>query len=81
MNRLTYGPGFVKAPSMWTMALTNSWVIYKAVCMSNISHGAYIPKVCEELTGSLNCATESLTFEIIARSSTTSFATRKLKKR
>ena len=44
------------------MALINSWVIYKVVCKSNFSHRAYIQKVCEELTGSLNSATESLIF-------------------
>ena len=45
------------------MALINNWVIYKAVCKSNISHRAYIQQVCEKLTGSLNGATESLNFE------------------
>ena len=61
------------------MALINSWVIYKAVCKSNISHRVYIQKVCKELTGSLNAATESLNFERTTRSNTVSSATRKLK--
>ena len=61
------------------MALINSWVIYKAVCKSNISHRAYIQKVCEDLNGSLNAAMESLNFERNTRSSTASSATRKLK--
>ena len=61
------------------MALINSWVIYKAVCKSNISHRVYIQKVCEELTGSLNGATESLNFERTTRSCTVSSATQKLK--
>ena len=62
------------------MALINSWVMYKAVCKSNIRHRAYIQKVCEELTGSLNGATESLTFEKPTRSSIACSATGKLKK-
>ena len=45
------------------MALINSWVIYKAVCKSNISGKGYIQKVCREVTGSLNDAAESMTFE------------------
>ena len=44
------------------MALISSWVIKKVVCKSNFSHRAYIQKVCEELTGNLKGATESLTF-------------------
>ena len=63
------------------MALIKSWVIYKAVCRNNISRRTYIQKVCEELTGSLKSATESLTFERPTRSSRISSATRKLKKR
>ena len=62
------------------MALIKSCIIYKAVCKSNISHRVYIQKICKELTGSLNDARESLTFERPTRSSTACFATRKLKK-
>ena len=62
------------------MTLINSRLIYKALCKSNISYRAYIQKVCKELTGSLNDAMESLTFEKLTRSSTASSATRKLKK-
>ena len=63
------------------MALINSWVMYKAVCKSNIRHRAYIQKVCKELTGSLNGATESLTFEKPTRPSKACSATGKLKKK
>ena len=61
------------------MALINSWVIYKAVCKSNISQRAYIQKLSKELIGSLNGATELLNFERTTRSSRVSSATRKLK--
>ena len=50
------------------------------MCKSNISHRAYIQKVCEKLTSSLNGAIELLTFEKPTRSSTASSATRKQKK-
>ena len=45
------------------MTPLNTWVINKAMCKSNISSKRYIQKVGEELTGNLNGATESLTFE------------------
>ena len=61
------------------MALTNRWIIYKAVCKSNINRRAHIQKVCEELTSSLNDATELLTFERRTKFSTVFSATRKLK--
>ena len=54
------------------MALIDSWVIYKALCKSSISYRAYIQKVSEELTGSLNCAMESLPFESPTRFNTAS---------
>ena len=63
------------------MALIKSWVIYKAVCKSNISRRVYIQKVCEELTGSFNGAMELLTFGRPMRFGTASSATRKLKKK
>ena len=59
------------------MALIKSWVIFKSVCKSNISSKAPIQKVYEELTDSLNGATESLTSEF----STAFSATQKLKKK
>ena len=63
------------------LALINSWVIYKALCKSNISRRAYIEKVCKDITGILDGVTDLLTFERQRRSSTTSSATRKLKKK
>ena len=63
------------------MALINSWVIYKALCKSNISRRAYIEKVCKDIIGILDGVTESLTFERQWRSSTASSASRKLKKK
>ena len=58
------------------MALINIWVIYKVVCKSNISSKGYIQKVCKEVTGSLNDAMESMTFERCTRSSTASLLTK-----
>ena len=63
------------------MALINSWVIYKAVCKSNISRRPYIQKVCEDFTGSLNGATESMSFGRLTRFNTASSTTRRLKKK
>ena len=57
------------------MALINSWVIYKSVCKSSISCRAYIQKICEELTGSLNGATELINFGRPTRFNTASSAT------
>ena len=34
------------------MALIYSWIFYKQVCQSSISHTEFIQKVAEELTGS-----------------------------
>ena len=57
----------VKAASRWwsmhvfynviDMALVNSWIIYKQVCQSSISHRKFIQKVAEELTGISGSAT------------------------
>ena len=35
------------------MALINSWILYKQVCQSSISHREFIQRVAEELTGSV----------------------------
>ena len=41
------------------LALINSWVIYKALCKSNINRRAYIEKVYKDITGILDGVTES----------------------
>ena len=51
------------------------WVIYKAVCKSNIA----VERTYKKYVGSLNGATESLNFERTTRSGTVSSATKKLK--
>ena len=62
------------------IALINSWVIYKAVCKSSINRKAYIQKVCEELTGSLNGAAEPMNFETPTRFNTALLLHENLKK-